>query len=253
MAAQSTPLVPRGLVPGVVILLVGAVFLADSVGMLDAQTGWAMWPIVVVVAGIVVRLQPGTANRVTGTILVVAGAWLLFNALGIWTYSFWKTWPALLILLGGWMGYRTWSLRQRAGGAPGYDGPTIAAEHVGAFVFLSSVTRRTAGQLLRDGELSAIAGDCWFDISNVQPAAEPIVIDVFVLGGRVRVAVPSDWAVALRVVPLAGRSADTHAAPGPASASGGDAPARVIVQGTAILGAIEIVATNAAPTAGVAA
>ena len=241
MAASTAPLVPRGLIPGVVILLVGAVFLADNLGMLDAQTGWAMWPIVVIVAGIVVCLQPSTANRVTGIILIVDGVWLLFNALGIWTYSFWRTWPALLILLGGWMGYRTWYLRRQAGGAAGYDEPTTAAEHAGAFVFLTRVTRSTAGQLLRSAELSAIGGDCGLDVSNVRRSAEPIVVDAFVLGGRIRLAVPADWPVELRVLPLAGRTADTRAA---APTTMSPISPRLIVQGTAILGVIEVVPTD---------
>ena len=243
-APAAAPLVPRGLIPGVVILLVGGVFLADSLGMLDAQTGWAMWPVAVIVAGIIVRLQPGIANRITGIILILAGVWLLLNELGVWSYSFWKTWPALLILLGAWMRYRTWHLRQLAGGAAGYDGSVTAAEHLGAFVFLSRVIRSTAGQRLLSGEFSVIMGDCGVDISNVTPGLEPVVIDVLALAGRITIAVPAQWSVQLRVVPLAGRASDTHGSTGVIPASVG-APT-VIVQGTAILAIVEVVAADSA-------
>lgn len=244
-APVAAPLVPRGLIPGVVILLVGGVFLADSLGMLDAHTGWAMWPVGVIVGGIIVRLQPGVANRVAGIILILAGVWLLLNEVGVWTYSFWKTWPALLILLGAWMRYRTWHLRQLAGGAAGYDLPVTAAEHLGAFVFLSRISRSTAGQHLLSGEFSAIAGDCAVDISNATPGAEPLVIDVLALAGRITIAVPAHWSVTLRIVPLAGRTSDTRGPTGAMSAASAGMPT-LVVQGTAILAVVEIVAATAA-------
>ncbi|MBK6767583.1 MAG: hypothetical protein IPG72_00805 [Ardenticatenales bacterium] len=163
MAADAKPLVPPALLLGVLAFFGGAIFLADGLGLLDARSGWAMWPVAVILLGVVVWLQPGTDSRATGIILAVAGIWLLFNAIGWWSYSFWDAWPVILILLGAWMFHRTTELRRKAGGADGYDAPTTAAEHVGAFAFLSQVHRRTTGQHLRTGEVIAIAGDCRFD------------------------------------------------------------------------------------------
>jgi hypothetical protein len=234
LAADTQPLVPRGLILGVVIVVVGAVFLADSLGMLDAQSGWAMWPLAVIVAGLIVRLQPGTANDVTGVILLIAGVWLLFNELGIWTYALWRTWPLVLILLGTWMLYRTRHMRQRAGGPEGYDQPRTAAQHVGAFVFLSRIARQTMGQQLRSGEITVLGGECAFDVTDVARGADPVVIDAFVIAGRIRITVPPGWVVRQRVLPLLGRVSDDE----PAAAIG--MPIDLLIQGTAILGAIDV-------------
>lgn len=248
MVADSKPLVPHAIVLGVLVLLGGAVFLADGLGILDAHSGWAMWPVAVILLGGVVALQPGTDNRVTGMIVVIAGIWLLFNAVGIWSYSFWDTWPLLLILLGAWMFYRTTELRRRAGGADGYDLPITGAEHVGALVFLSQIHRRTAGQRLRTGEVIAIAGDCWFDFSDAARGAGPIVVDVLAIAGRVRITVPDDWVVRLRVLAVLGRMADgrdddaERAEPEVAAPGGGvEGPVDLLIQGTAILGVVEAV------------
>jgi hypothetical protein len=239
--AAAAPLVPRGLIPGVVIVLIGLVFLADSLGMLDAASGWALWPLAVIVAGVAVRLQPGVTNQVFGIVLIVAGVWLLFNEIGIWTYAFWRTWPLILILLGALIRYQSWRFQR-----PADNG------QFGAVVFLSQVTGQaspggpdtTRTTDMRSGELSAMVGDGLFDFGNAIRGADPIVVDVLAIAGRIRVAVPVEWNVGMRVLALPGRVADTR------SSGATDAVGRnvdLIVQGTAMLGIVEIVTSIGAP------
>jgi hypothetical protein len=228
--AAPAPLVPRGLVLGVAIVLVGLVFLADSLGMLDAATGWAIWPIAVIVAGVAIRPQPGVASQVFGIILIVAGVWLLFNELGLWTYSFWRTWPLILILVGAWMRYRVWHMQH------------LAAEQPGAIAFLSQVTSDTGG-VVRGAEFDAIAGDGLFDFGEVSGSREPIVVDAFVIAGRIRLAVPNNWVVEMRVLALPGRVSDAR---GQSSSGTAARQPDLIVRGTAILGIVEVVASTEA-------
>lgn len=245
VSADAKPLVPPALVLGVLVFFAGAIFLADSLGLSDAHSGWAMWPVALILLGVVVWLQPGTDNRSIGIILLVAGLWLLFNAIGFWSYAFWDAWPAILILLGAWMLYRTGALRRRAGGADGYDRTDTGAERVGAFAFLSQIHRRTTGQRLRTGEAIAIAGDCWFDLTDTARGVGPIVVDVLVIASRVRITAPSTWGVELRVLPVLGRAADGREADAQpddgATVAAAAAPIDLYVRGTAILGAVEIV------------
>lgn len=248
MAAETRPLVPLKLVLGVLTFLAGALLLADSFGMLRAGSGWTMWPLAVIVLGVAVRLQPNTTSRTTGGVLLVAGFWLLFNAAGIWEYSFWDTWPLLLILLGAWLLYRTDQMRQNAGGPEGYDQQSTRAENVGALAFVARIGRKTTGQRLRTGEMIAILGDCSFDFTDARRGAGPIVVDAFALVGRVRITVPDDWVVRQRVLPLLGRVSDTRAdvAEGGdiAFGDGAEAPVDLLIQGTAILGGVEVVPTE---------
>ena len=245
MAADTKPLVPPKLILGVLTLMAGALLLADSFGMVRAGSPWAMWPLAVIFVGLVVRLQPGTANHVTGTILLVAGFWLLFNELDIWTYSLWDTWSLILIVFGAWMLYRTDQMRQSAGGEEGYDRPTTGAENVGAFAFVAHIDRKTIGQQLRTGQLSAILGGCSFDFTDARRGAGPIVVEAFALVGRIRITVPDDWVVRQRVLPLLGRVSDTRADAAEegdtAFGDDADAPVDLLIQGTAILGEVEVV------------
>lgn len=231
--AGAAPLVPRGLILGVAIVLVGLVFLADSLGMLAAASGWAIWPIAVIVAGVAVRLQPGVASQVFGIVLLVAGVWLLFNAIGIWTYSFWKTWPLILILLGAWIRYQSWHVRHLAD-----------TGQVGAVALLSQVTSQS-GPVVRGGELAALAGDSLVDLGHAIRGSDPAVVDVLAIAGRIRVAVPTGWTVGMRVLAVPGRVSDTRGN----AADAGDRKADLIVQGTAMLGVVEIVTSTGAPLA----
>lgn len=239
----AKPLVPPALVLGVLVFFIGGIFLADGLGLSSARSAWALWPVAVILLGVMVWMQPGIDNRSIGIVLVVAGVWLLFNAIGFWSYSLWSAWPAILILLGAWMVYRTAQLRRMAGGPDGFDRTDTGAERVGVFAFLADVHRRTTGQRLRTGQAVVIAGDGTLDLTDAARGADPIVVDVTVIAGRLPIRVPSAWGVELRVLPALGRAADGReddARPdGGASAAAASIDLRV--RGTAILGAVEIV------------
>jgi len=220
VSAASAPLVPGRLVLGLVALMLGVVFLADGAGLLGADSAFALWPVAVVVVGLVVVLQPDTANRVVGAVLLLAGVWLLLNSLGVWSYGFWRTWPYLLVIFGAWMIYRVRGMRQREAG----------------FAFLDLVERQATGARFSSGELSAVLGSCRLDLRQVT-LAEGIdrpVVDAFALFGTIEVQVPADWNVENRVVPLLGRVAT----PTPSAGAG----PTVVVQGSVIGGRISVTA-----------
>jgi hypothetical protein len=114
MPSANRPLVPPRLVLGMVTFVLGALFLADSADLLRADSALAFWPVALLALGLVVVLQPDPANRIVGALLLIAGVWLLLNAVGIWRYRFWQTWPYLLIVFGAWMIYRVYQLREKA-------------------------------------------------------------------------------------------------------------------------------------------
>ncbi len=237
--ADRAPLVPWQLVLGLVVLLLGAVFLADGAGLLNADSALALWPVAVVVVGLVVVLQPDTANRAVGAILLVAGVWLLLNALGVWSYGFWRTWPYLLIAFGAWMIYRVRGMRQREADG-GFDTATTGAAHVAGhvagFAFLDRVDREATGAGFQSGEMSAVLGSCRLDLRGVAlgDGLPMPVVDAFTLFGTIEVDVPAGWNVDNRVVPLLGRvhTPAPPAGPGPT----------VVVQGSAIGGRIAVTA-----------
>ena len=247
MASAQKPLVSPRLILGFITFLLGLLFLADATGMASADSGVALWPLGVIAVGLMLTTQPSTANLTTGLILVLAGFWLLFNEFGIWTYSFWDTWPVMLIAFGAWMLYRTHQMRGRAGGEAGFDEATTAATEIGAFAFFSEVDRKTEGQVLASGELSAVLGGCTFDLTNAKLGPTPVVIDAFALLGRIEIKVPEGWEVNQRVLPLLGKATDSRpepdepaASPDASSTESTEPVFDLVVQGSAIYGVVDI-------------
>jgi len=111
--APPIPPAPRrdrrgGVTAGVILIAVGAVFLAGQ--MIPGVAWWNLWPLLVVLGGVVQMFTPDHRDTWTvwrifeglGTVLV--GVVLLGNALGVVSWGVWWTfimlWPALVIALG---------------------------------------------------------------------------------------------------------------------------------------------------------
>lgn len=228
MSTGNGPLVPGRLVLGLVALILGLVFLADSAGMLRVDSAVRLWPVGVVALGLIIVLQQDVANRLVGAVLLIAGVWLLLDNIGVWSYGFWRTWPYLLIGFGAWMIYRVRSMRAReAANGAGY---------VAGFAFLDRADRHGIGAGFQAAEVSAVLGTCGLDLTRASPAegSAPAVVDVFALFGRISLDVPAGWNVENRVLPLLGRVhvPEPSAPPGPT----------VIVQGSVIGGSISVAA-----------
>jgi hypothetical protein len=239
MAREEGPLVPLRLVLGILVFLVGGLFLADSVGALNADSALTLWPVGLVALSLVVLLQPDPTNRLVGAVLLVAGIWLLLNAIDVWSYSFWSTWPYLLVLFGAWMLYRAAQMRQREGLAQGaleeagegFDSRVAGGDWIGAYAFLDRVERAANGATFAGGDFNAVLGGC--DVDLTAASSSRAVVDAFVLLGRVAVTVPAGWRVETRVLPLLSRIV--------AGASDvADASDTVVVRGTLILGRLEV-------------
>jgi hypothetical protein len=86
---------------GVLLVILGGLFLADQLGALHiGQVFHTWWPAVLVVAGIVNLLERPAAPFLPLVILGVGVALLLANMHVIQIGSVWRLWPIVLIALG---------------------------------------------------------------------------------------------------------------------------------------------------------
>ena len=89
------------LLSGVVMLLLGLVFLLNNFYVIDIGNVWRYWPLIVVAIGLNKTLQAeNPKERESGLWWIFWGAWLLVSTLHLFGLTFRTSWP-LIIIAGG--------------------------------------------------------------------------------------------------------------------------------------------------------
>jgi predicted membrane protein len=217
----------RHLFMGGILILVGVLFLLDTLNI--ANTGpiistW--WPLIIIAAG-VNRLL--VCNSTEGRI--VAGGWIflgsvfLLSRFGYVWFNVWRLiWPFMLIMIG-----TSLVLRSRHGRIiPSDDDSTISA-----MAFLGGIERRIHSQAFQGGELTAVMGGCHIDLREAAIQGEEAVLNVLVMMGGIELHVPQSWTVVSKVVPILGGFEDRT---NPSK----EGSKRLVIRGTVLMGGIDV-------------
>jgi predicted membrane protein len=212
------------LVAGIFFTATGLVLTADNLDLVVAERYLRWWPVVLLVIGAMKLANPG--SRVFGTVLTIAGAWILAYNLNWIHFTIFDLWPVILIGIGLMMVGRATGVVPDAKQALDFRN----AEGLALFAARNIVN---TSQDFRGSRLSAILGGYELDLSGANIAQSPAVIDLFVLWGGVEIHVPESWEVVGEVTPvMAGFEVNTRGAADPAK--------RLIVRGFVIMGGVEV-------------
>jgi hypothetical protein len=86
---------------GVVLIVVGGLFLVDRMDIYAVGEIWRFWPFVIAIAGLVEVLSATRFRHVTrGLLNIVLGIWLYAAIENLWGWSFRNSWPVLMIAFG---------------------------------------------------------------------------------------------------------------------------------------------------------
>lgn len=86
---------------GLVLIVVGVVFLLDRMGLADVDELWHYWPLLLVVAGINQTIGYPSAREFTnGLWMVFIGLWLFAVLEGFLGLSFRNSWPLFILMWG---------------------------------------------------------------------------------------------------------------------------------------------------------
>jgi predicted membrane protein len=224
---RDRPFLTPRLIVGVIIVLIGVVFLLEEFAGIDADDYLVYWPLGLIAIGLVAFFQGG--NRIGATLALVVGVWALAYNLGYISIEIWQFWPLALVAIG-------LSLVRRAlGGAPAADKAPSGdpLDRVNGFAIMGGVTRKSNSQTFRGGELTAIMGGCELDLREAHLAEGEVIIDVFALWGGVEIRVPESWGIVGKVQPVMGAFEDNTRPPR-------DSKTRLTVRGAAIMGGVEV-------------
>ena len=86
---------------GIVLAMLGIIFILENMGLVKADEFWRFWPLALVAFGLVKLFQPGPASgRMFGIVLIIAGIWLQLDKIGFIVFSFEYFLPLLLVFFG---------------------------------------------------------------------------------------------------------------------------------------------------------
>jgi predicted membrane protein len=216
------------LIVGASIALAGVLLTLDNLELLNARVILRFWPIVLVAVGALMlsRTNQG-GGRMSGTLMMFVGAWLLLNSLDIVEVSIWELfWPIVLILVGTSLVLQTLN---RDGERP------QTADSVTMFAVMSGWKHRSNSTNFRGGDVTAFMGGCELDLRQAAiPDGSHATLDVVAVMGGAEIRVPPTWTIVSRVVPVMGGVVDKTVPPREATGPS------LILRGVVIMGGVEI-------------
>jgi Cell wall-active antibiotics response 4TMS YvqF/Domain of unknown function (DUF5668) len=215
------------LIIGAFLALLGLVMTLDNLGVIDGETFYRYWSVVLIPIGALKLARGG--SRFWGIALVVAGAWLLAWNLEWLRVSIFDFWPLLLIaggvaMVAGALGFR---LQPR----------TTAAGMIWATLAHRKIVETS--QDFRGASLVAFMGGCTLDLTQADISSGPAIIDATATWGGIEIFVPDSWEVAGEVVPVMGGFEMKLGTP-ERRAEGDLGRRQLIVRGVAFMGGIEV-------------
>jgi predicted membrane protein len=227
-------LISARLVVGVIIVLIGAILLADNLGWFDARYVLrSLWPLALVAVGVtMVRSPDHRRSRSWGWVLITVGIWLFLDRIGWLHVSLWHLLlPGLLLFVGG-------SLVWRALNGPPKTEPIAGTEDhvefVRSFALMSGCELRPVSRPFRGADLTAVMGGIKLDLADARMEGDSATVEVFAFWGGIEIHVPPDWTVTSKVTTLLGGFVDKRR---PTSV----VPTKtLVVRGMVVMGGIEV-------------
>lgn len=230
---------PRGsnalrLVLGLLVVALGAIFLAGNLGWVDSEVLLRLfWPAAFVIVGLVVLLLPGCGpSRWWGLVWIVAGAWIWADRAGWIEVDFWEVFfPAVLLLAGGRLVWRSVAGRRASPVPTSGDDPEA---YLRSFAVMAGNELRSVSRSFHGADLGAFMGAVVLDLTSSKMEGEEAVIESYALWGGIEIRVPPDWQVTGKVFPLMAAFEDKTRPPA------GEPAKRLVVRGVVVMGGIEV-------------
>jgi predicted membrane protein len=241
---------------GGILIVLGLIYALDAFDVLNAGDIFRYWPLILIGIGATKISQARfSSQRTVGFILVAIGGVFLLRSFHLVWFRGRDLWPAMFLLVGGFLVWQALTRRQahaggvgepsagervlegaREGLAASRDGKKELGSVLNEFAFMGGGDRVVRAQDFRGGEITAIMGGFGIDLRGAAIAGDSATINIFTIWGGVDLKVPEDWNIVMSGAPILGvftNSAKTFRQ--------GDAAAKTLfVKGAAIMGGVEV-------------
>lgn len=222
------------LVVGIVLVVLGVIFLLERQGMVPSDLLFHLWPLILVIVGLTKLLgrhdRDETKERIWGTLLILFGGLLLVGEFGYPQFRFFRIWPFALIVLGI---YVVWStIQERQPGSVSSDAQLDSVNVFGGGQY------RIGAKNFRGGRILAIFGGFELDLRDADIEGNEAVIEVNALFGGGEIRIPTTWHLVVSGAGIFGGYSDETQAPvaNPAAPN----PKTIILKGVAVFGGVSI-------------
>ncbi len=216
---------------GLLIILIGVLFLLGNLGKLDFwEMVFTYWPVILIFIGLWHLVVHESRNWGFGLILIAVGGFFLLGNLDVikgrvWLYF----WPLLIIAAGLWIIFRP---RFRPSGE---KVPEIKEKDLDVFTVLSGLKRRIESKEFKGGKASVLLGGIELDFSQASLAGNQATLELTAILGGIEIWVPREWEVVVDSSAFLGAVEDKHK-----SDPSTESKPTLFVKGTTILGGIDI-------------
>jgi hypothetical protein len=220
------------MVPAIVLIAVGAIFLLNNLHIVYAHEIFRFWPAILIAVGMVKLVDSSdNSGRAGGGVLVGLGAFFLARNLGFIEMSLWDLWPVVLIAFGLIMlfeGTPSWHF--------GVQTRTGMAMNKESAVF-SGGKRVIMDQNFTGAKYDAVFGGFEVNLRKAEIAGESAVLELNAVFGGIEVKVPESWSVVMKGAGVFGGFVDNTIQPDPRLYPN---PKTLIVKGGAVFGGVEL-------------
>jgi len=220
-----------GIIPALVVIGVGVLFLLNNLNILYVHDWWRYWPVILIAGGLAKLVDsPFEGGRNNGVILVAVGAVFLVNTLGFIHLTWRDFWPLILIGAGLLM---LWNRLYTPVLAPAGSAPEGL---INLYAIFGGVERKVTTDDFRGGHISAMFGGVDLNLRRAGMRAESAVIDISAIFGGVDIKVPPNWIVVLEGASVFGGFSDKSAQPSQ------DTPGtkHLFIKGAAVFGGVGV-------------
>jgi predicted membrane protein len=219
---------------GVLVILMGLLFLLDNLHILDLHRALSFWPMVFIIVGTVKLCDTQTrGGQILGGVFIAVGSLMILDRLDIIDFNLRTMWPLAFIGFGIYTLYKARTGRRLIQIDGVKDEKDLGGEGVvDVTAILGGFERRVFTPNFRGGEITAVMGGCALDLRN-SSIQDEAVVTVFAFWGGVTLKVPPDWTVVLNGTPIMGGFEEKTITPP-------DNSKRLIIRGYAIMGGVEV-------------
>ena len=222
-----------GLIPALVIIAIGLIFLLNNLHVLYMDQWYRYWPVILIAAGLAKLVDATAAGpRVFGGALIAVGGLFLADNQNLIRLSWDDFWPLVLIGVGVLMlvnrlsGPQVWVHRP----------PAMTEGMFAANAVFSGFKRRVTDGDFRGAYVTALFGGGELNLRQADMAGDTAVVQVSAIFGGVEIKVPRSWLVISEGTGIFGGFSDSTSQPPE------DTPGlkRLVVKGEAIFGGVDI-------------